>query len=114
MGSLNQDGSRKTTVNKMGRNNGGRTGISLPNGLTADTTAMPDESRTPCGYGSIVDSNTTNYGPLVNRWVNSVSQIVPITASTSSAGQMVQVNSTSPITFGSGDEVYIEASVPIL
>lgn len=79
--------------------------VNLPSGLTIDTTKFNSESA---GYALIEDTGTRLYVGSVE--FNSTTSVRIVH---SESGNQGVVNATNPITFASGDSVYVRINVPI-
>lgn len=89
--------------------------ISIPSGLTIDTTAMPvaGGGTTPVGYGTVRDAATATY-PATVMYNNTTS--VGVFYMDDAAGGVLQsaVTQAVPITFTTSDTIQIVFDVPIL
>lgn len=94
--------------------------ISLPSGLSVDTTKLSGSIVSPVGQVYIRDAGITNYFGAA-RFVNSISaiQLEYVTTNTSDAGSFSDptlfsiITNTTPITFNTSDEIIYNVTLPI-
>lgn len=88
--------------------------VNIPSGLVIDTSALTsfvNGLSTLGGVGVVNDSTTTAYNIQV---VYSSTTAVRVLFQNNASGAQTAVNATAPITFGAGDSVNFQCSVPIV
>jgi len=88
--------------------------VNIPSGLVIDTSALAsfvNGLSTLGGVGVVNDSTTTAYNIQV---VYSSTTAVRVLFQNNASGTQTAVNATAPITFGAGDSVNFQCSVPIV
>ena len=99
---------------------GGSISCSIPSGLSIDTTKLLDSGSTvqQLGIAEIRDAGVALYpGKVVYNSTTSVAVYVHKTDTGSNPVNInfnQPVNATSPITFGTSDQIFIECTVPIV
>lgn len=85
--------------------------VQLPDGLTIDTTKIPQAFSVNTGSGRIFDLSTgINYN-LTSRVDNNISTSITLCADGVTGGGVI--SSTIPITFAVGDEIWFSVILPI-
>lgn len=90
--------------------------MTLPSGYTIDTSKLPGStsSKEPLGFSRAIDAGVANYGPSTIIYSNTTTvSFYSANAASTALVEPNNITNTNPFTFGSGDTVEYNFSVPI-